>query len=285
MEETSLLGPALALYEREMKKWLRQRVQIVFIVIIPLVWMGLFGKSLNLSTLLNIPEIPGAEQLRQQVQMLIEEYVVKRYFGGYDYFSFFVVGILNTFILFTTLWSGMSLVFDRRLGYLNRFLVAPIPRASIVVGKILSSLTRSLIQVTALFIIAVALGLSLKPGISILDIATLYGVIALLSLAFSSIFTSVAVRLTSHDLVVSIANLVAMPLMFTSNAIFPLEQMPQYLQIIARGNPITHANIISRHALLGIGDAGSVVFSAVYLTVFAAASIAILAFVSRMLEE
>lgn len=279
-----MISALLPLYEREMRKWLRQRVQLVFVVIIPLMWMGLFGKSLNFSALLRIPNIPGAEQLRAQIQALIEEYVIKRYFGGYDYFSFFVVGMLGVFILFTTMWSGMSLVFDRRLGYLNRFLVTPIPRSSIVMSKILSSLTRSLIQATALLIIALALGLSLKPGVGVIDIAVLYGVISMLALSFSAIFTAIAVRITSHDLVISIANLVNLPLMFTSNAIFPLEQMPEYLQVIARANPITHVNVINRYYLLGIGDPGSVFVSAIYMVIFMVASIAMAIIASRKIE-
>ncbi|HWQ18015.1 MAG TPA: ABC transporter permease [Sulfolobales archaeon] len=278
------MGALYTLYEREMRKWFRQKVQLVFVVLMPLMWMGLFGKSLNFSALLRIPDIPGAEQLRNQIQLLIEEYVIKRYFGGYDYFSFFVIGMLSVFILFTTMWSGMSLVFDRRLGYLNRFLVAPIPRSSIVMSKILSSVTRSLIQVTALLIIALALGLSLKTGVGVIDIAILYGVITLLAVSFSSIFTAIAVRITSHDLVISIANLVNLPLMFTSNAMFPVEQMPQYLQIIARANPITHANVITRYYLLGVGDPGSVVISTIYMVLFAAASIAIAIIASRKIE-
>ncbi len=278
------MGQTLALYEREMVKWLRQRVQLVFVVVVPLMWMGLFGKSLNFSALFRIPDIPGAGQLRSQLQALIEEYIVKRYFGGYDYFSFFVVGMLSVFILFTTMWSGMSIVFDRRLGYLNRFLVAPIPRFSIVLSKILASVTRSLIQATALLIIALGLGLNLKSGVGALDVAILYAVIALLSVSFSSIFTAVAVRITSHDLVISIANLVNMPLMFTSNALFPIEQMPQYLQIVARANPITHANTITRYYLLGIGDPGSVAASALYMVLFAVSSIAIAAIASKKVE-
>lgn len=278
------MGRTLALYEREMVKWLRQRVQLVFVIVVPLMWMGLFGKSLNFSALFRIPDIPGAGQLRSQLQALIEEYIVKRYFGGYDYFSFFVVGMLSVFILFTTMWSGMSIVFDRRLGYLNRFLVAPIPRFSIVLSKILASVTRSLIQVTALLIIALGLGLNLKSGVGALDVAILYAVIALLSVSFSSIFTAVAVRITSHDLVISIANLVNMPLMFTSNALFPIEQMPQYLQIVARANPITHANTITRYYLLGIGDPGSVATSALYMVLFAVSSIAIAAIASKKVE-
>ncbi|MEM4971272.1 MAG: ABC transporter permease, partial [Sulfolobales archaeon] len=256
----------------------------VFIVVIPLMWMGLFGKSLNFSVLFRIPDIPGAEQLRSQLQRIIEEYIVKRYFGGYDYFSFFVVGMLSVFILFTTMWSGMSIVFDRRLGYLNRFLVAPIPRFSIVLSKILSSVTRALIQATALLLIALGLGLTLKSGISFFDILILYVVIATLALSFSSIFTAVAVRITSHDLVISIANLVNLPLMFTSNSLFPIDQMPQYLQIIAKANPITHANNITRFYLLGIGDLGTVAISAIYLAVFMVASITIAIIASRKIE-
>jgi|GEM_PF-1134098 len=163
------------------------------------------------------------------------------------------VDLVKNIIRFTTMWSGMSIVFDRRLGYLNRFLVTPIPRFSIVLSKILSSVTRALIQATALLIIALGLGLTLKSGVSALDIAILYAVIASLALSFSSIFTAVAIRITSHDLVISIANLVNLPLMFTSNAMFPIDQMPQYLQIVAKANPITHANIITRYYLLGIG--------------------------------
>jgi ABC-2 type transport system permease protein len=284
VEEEKMIKETAALYEREMIKWFRQKVQLVFIVVVPLMWMGLFGKSLNFSVLLRIPEIPGAEHLRNQLQSLIEEYIVKRYFGGYDYFSFFVVGMLSIFILFTTMWSGMSFVFDRRLGYLNRFLVAPIPRFSIVLSKILSSITRALMQATALLVIALGLGLTLKSDVNFFDILILYAVIAILALSFSSIFTAVAVRITSHDLVISIANLVNLPLMFTSNSIFPIDQMPQYLQIIARANPITHANNITRFYLLGIGDLGTVAISAIYLATFMVTSIIIAIIASRKIE-
>jgi ABC-2 type transport system permease protein len=284
VEEEKMIRETAALYEREMIKWFRQKVQLVFIVVVPLMWMGLFGKSLNFSVLLRIPEIPGAEHLRNQLQSLIEEYIVKRYFGGYDYFSFFVVGMLSIFILFTTMWSGMSFVFDRRLGYLNRFLVAPIPRFSIVLSKILSSITRALMQATALLVIALGLGLTLKSDVNFFDILMLYAVIAILALSFSSIFTAVAVRITSHDLVISIANLVNLPLMFTSNSIFPIDQMPQYLQIIARANPITHANNITRFYLLGIGDLGTVAISAIYLATFMVISTIIAIIASRKIE-
>jgi ABC-2 type transport system permease protein len=72
--------------------------------------------------------------------------------------------------------------------------------------------------------------------------------------------------------------------MFTSNSIFPIDQMPQYLQIIARANPITHANNITRFYLLGIGDPGTVAISAIYLATFMVTSIIIAIIASRKIE-
>ncbi len=279
-----MIGSAtLAIYEREMRKWLRQWWQIVFIIITPLMWMGLFGKSFNFSRFFNIPQdFP----LRDIVNQAIEELIIKRFFGGYDYFSFFVVGMMSVFILFTNMWSGMSLVFDRRLGYLTRFLVAPISRTSILVAKILASITRSLLQVTALFIIALALGLKVKPNISIADIALFYITLTILAFSLGALFTGVAVKITSHDLVISIANLVNLPLMFASNAIFPIEQMPDYIQAIARVNPLTYANIITRYAILGIGTPEDLVVSFLYLLAFMAVSISVgIVIASKKFEE
>jgi ABC-2 type transport system permease protein len=279
-----MLGSAtLAIYEREMRKWFRQWWQLVFVIITPLMWMGLFGKSFNFSRFFNIPhDFP----LREQINKAIEELIIERFFGGYDYFSFFIVGMMSVFILFTNMWSGMSLVFDRRLGYLTRFLVAPISRSSILMAKILASITRSLIQVTALFIIALALGLKIKENITIIDLALFYITLTILAFSLGSLFTGIAVRITSHDLVISIANLVNLPLMFASNAIFPIEQMPDYIQAIAKVNPLTYANIITRYAILGIGSPSDIAFAFIYLLAFMAVSIAIgIGIASRKFEE
>lgn len=268
---SALVSGTYGLFVREMTKWLRQRFQIVLAFTVPLVWLFLFGKSFDLTSFLRLPlDIPPA--LREQVAAMMEE-VILRVFGSLSYFDFFAVGMLSAFALFTSMWSGMSLVWDRRLGYLERLLVAPIPRTSIYLSKVSASLAKGLLQFTAMLLIVFALGFHPKPGISALDLAALYLVMTALILALSAIFTAVAVRVTSHDVVISIANLVNLPLLFTSNAIFPLSQMPSWMQTIAALNPLTHSITIARFLLLGLGGAGALLPSSVYLALFTLAAI------------
>lgn len=267
------LSGTFGLFEREMRRWLRQRIQVVFAFIIPVFWLALFGKSFNLGALVKLPpEVPV--EVREEVQAILEKSLVKL-FGSLDYFSFFAVGMLSVFALFTSMWSGMSLVFDRRLGYLERFLAAPIPRASIYYAKVSASLAKGILQFTAMLVITFLLGLKPKPGLSLLDIFGVYLVVGALILSLSAIFTAIAVRITSHDLVISVANLLNLPLMFTSNAIFPVEQMPWWLRLIASVNPLTHSITLTRFLILGVGGLSTIWLNASYLLGFLIASLAI----------
>jgi len=261
------------LFVREMLKWFRQKVHIVFAFIVPVVWLILFGKSFNLSYLLKAP-VGVPEPIREAVQQAIQQMLL-RVFGTLDYFNFFAIGMLNAFALFTSMWSGMSLVFDRRLGYLERMLAAPVPRASIYLAKVLASVAKGLLQFTVMLILAFILGLSLKPGISPLDILAVYIVMVSLMLALSAIFTATAVKITSHDVVISISNLVNLPLIFTSNAIFPIEQMPDWLKSVATVNPLTHSISLTRYLLLGIGKASAMAVHGAYLLAFTVGCVAL----------
>ena len=268
-----LIVGAYGLFVREMQKWLRQRIQIVFTFVVPIVWLILFGKSFNISYLLNIPsDIPT--EMRNVVQQALQRIIINL-FGTLDYFSFFAVGMLNAFALFTSMWSGMSLVFDRRLGYLDRMLATPIPRVSIYLSKVFSSVSKGILQFTVLLLLTLTMGLITKPGIMILDFIGIYVVMLSLMLALSAIFTAVAVKITSHDVVISISNLVNLPLIFTSNAIFPIEQMPSWMKVIASVNPLTHSTSLARYLLLGIGEASQLTIHISYLAVFTTACIAL----------
>ena len=277
MSSEFLVG-TYGLFVREMKKWFRHRLQIVFAFIVPVVWLVLFGKSFNLSYLVNIPaDLPAG--VREAVQQAIQSMLLK-IFGTLDYFNFFAVGMLNAFALFTSMWSGMSLVFDRRLGYLERMLAAPVPRASIYLAKVISSVAKGLLQFTVMLLLALVLGLTLKQGITPLDILGVYAVMASLMLALSAVFTAAAVKITSHDVVISISNLVNLPLIFTSNAIFPVEQMPAWLKAVASVNPLTHSTSLARFLLLGIGKASLIPMHAAYLVIFTAACVILGAYVA-----
>ena len=268
---SGLLIGTYGLFVREMRKWLRQRIQIVFTFVVPIVWLILFGKSFNITYLLNIPsDIPAG--IRETVQQIIQR-IILSLFGTIDYFSFFSVGMLNAFALFTSMWSGMSLVFDRRLGYLDRMLAAPIPRVSIYLSKVLAAVSKGILQFTILLLLALTMGLAPKPGITLLDFIGVYIVMLSIMFSLSAIFTAMAVRITSHDVVISISNLVNLPLIFTSNIIFPIEQMPSWMKAIAAVNPLTHSTTLARYLLLGIGGVSSIVLHIVYLAIFTIACI------------
>lgn len=238
----------LALTMRELKKWYRRRIAIIFTFITPLFWLALFGKSMNLYNLLQIPSNVPPEFI-QYIQEAIDQIIISA-FGTKDYFTFLATGMFSVFILFSSMFSGMSIIFDRRLGYLSRLLVSPIKRESIFLSRVISNIIRSLMQFTALFLIALALDLKLGPQFSIAHLVALYATLALLALVFSNIFITISLRISEHDTAIAITNLVNLPLMFASNSIFPKNQMPDWLQTIAEINPLTHSNIIVRELVI-----------------------------------
>jgi ABC-2 type transport system permease protein len=169
--------------------------------------------------------------------------------GAPDYFSFMALGMLAVNALFTCMFSGMSIVWDRRFGFLNKLKVAPIPRGVVPLSRILATVIRSVIQVTVVLIIALAFlyvpgltGLSLKAGFGMMDLLGMFLVLFLLSVAFASLFTAIALAVENQETLFGVINLLNLPLMFASAALFPLSLMPEWLQGVAKYNPLTWAS-------------------------------------------
>ncbi len=249
------LNPLYTLTMRELKKWFRRRIAIIFTFITPIFWLGLFGKSINFYNLLQPPS-SAPPQVIQIIQKMIDE-VLLAAFGTLDYFSFLATGMFSVFILFSSMFSGMTFIFDRRLGFLNRLLVSPVRREWIYFSRVLASIIKSLIQLTALLLIAVALGLKIKEGFGVMDLLGIYGTLGLLSLIFGNIFIAISMKIEEHETSIAINNLLNLPLMFASNSIFPSSQMPEWLRFIASINPISHTNKIIRSFILEAGGAVS----------------------------
>ncbi len=240
------MGATLVLLRREIKKWVGRRPVFVMSMITPLIWLALFGKSLNLYSMFNL-EQPGFAEL---IQRIVEQRVLEL-FGTLDYFTYLASGMLVVFALFQSAFGGVGIVFDKRLGYMTRLLVSPIPRASIFIAKIMGTLFRISVLSVVLFAAALALGFQVKQGITLLDLAAAGAVILLLSLGLASIYATMAFYANNHEVLFAAMNLINLPLMFTSSAIFPREQMPSWLQAIATVNPITHAADLVRYHLIG----------------------------------
>jgi len=240
------LDSLLVLTKREIVKWLHRKPVLAVTLATPIFWIALFGKSFDPVNMITSAGGPFSEQLRQLARQMVQ-----RVFGTESYFTYVTTGMLVVFALFQSMFGAVGVVMEKRIGYLVRLLVSPAPRAAIILSKVLGTLTRITALSAVLLLVAYPLGLRLKPGISILDLATAWAVVMIFALGFASLFTGVAFNIDNQEALFALFNLVNLPLMFTSSALFPLRQMPDWLQNLASVNPLTHAADLVRNAMLG----------------------------------
>jgi len=254
-----MIAEAWTLTVREIKKWIREPILIFMMIIQPVMWLGLFGQSFNLTGLISIPpglldQIPS--DLRAQLPGILNQMISSTFGGTTDYFTYIAAGMLSVIILFTSMFSGMSIVWDRRFGFLNKLLVAPIARSSIVMAKVTSSVIRGILQAALVFSIAFAFGLKVGDAFSILDLIGVFTGLFLLSLGLSLLFIALTIRIKSWEAHMAVVNLLNLPLIFASSALFPINQMPSWLQVIAKVNPISYSSDLVRTLILHNNSTG-----------------------------
>jgi ABC-2 type transport system permease protein len=266
---TSPLHGLWATTNRELKKWYKTPIILILSLVQPVIWLGLFGKAMNFGAIFTGSSfnIPGLN-IPKNVLDTLSSQIMQNTFGTSDYFSFLAVGMLSFISLFMAMQSGMSVVWDRRLGFLNKELSTPLARGAIPIGKVFSSILRGLVQAASVLIIAVLLGLDVGH-VTVLGILGTFAGIFLMVMGFSSLFVMLAVRSTNQDTQMMIVNLLNLPLLFASNAMFPAKFMPSWLQPVVQANPVSYATDISRQLLLGSSGMASLGFDFLYLGVFA----------------
>jgi len=230
-----------ALTNRDLVKWYKNPIQLFISLIQPVVWLGLFGKALNFGSFISSqPGITPAEVTLINLKT----------FGTTSYFSFLAGGMLAFIILFTAAFAGMSVVWDRRFGFMNKALSTPVGRGAIVTGKVLQSVIRSLIQAAIVLGIAVALGMD-TTNFSVLTVAGSFVILFLMAFGLSSLFVMLALRSSDWQTQMAMINLLNLPLLFASNAMLPVSIMPDWLQSVVKFNPVSYANDAVRQMLLG----------------------------------
>ncbi len=235
-----------ALTNRDLRKWYTNPVQLITSLIQPVVWLALFGKAVNFGEFI---AKAGGTQAEQNAILL-------NLFGTTSYFSFLACGMIAFVVLFTSAFSGMSVVFDRRFGFLNKALSTPVARGAIVMGKVLQSVGRSLIQSAIVLVIAIILGMD-TGHFTVVGIAGTFVIIFLMATGLSALFTMLALRSSDWQTQVAIINLINLPLLFASNAIFPVTIMPTWLQDVVKVNPVSYANDAVRQLLIGATGSNS----------------------------
>lgn len=189
--------------------------------------------------------------------------------GQGDYLQFLVPGIIMQTILFTSIFWGAIIIFDRRFGFLSELLVAPVSRFRILLGSALGGATISLIQAILVFLIAIALGFRAE-NLFVIPLAV--GIMTLMSLALTSFGAAMASSVEDFQGFQAINSFVMFPLFFLSNALYPLTNAPDVLRIVASLNPLSYAVDGLRYVLLGESHFSIVLDMAVLLVTLVVAT-------------
>lgn len=197
-----------------------------------------------------------SELLTRAVQPALWMLVFGQVFGrmrglGPEYQDFIAPGILAQSVLFISIFHGITIIWERDLGILHKFLVSPTPRPALVLGKALSAGLRSTSQAVMIYILSLLVGvhLSWNP----LHLLGVLLVVILGAAIFSTFSLIIACLVKTRERFMGIGQLMTMPLFFASNAIYPIDIMPTWLKVIAHVNPLTYEVDALRGLMLAQG--------------------------------
>lgn len=238
----SELRKIYGLWYREILRYWREKSRIISSFMLPVLWLLVFGSGMR-----------GVELA-----------------GTQNYQTYLFPGIVAMTLLFTSVWSGISIIWDREFGFFKEIMVAPVSRTSIVIGKALGSGTSALIQGFILLPLSFLVGVHLSPMSFLILIPTMI----LISIGLVCIGLFIASMITSMEGFNFIMSLVIMPMFFTSGALFPLTSAPDWLRGFSYVNPLTYGVDILRWGTFG--EASSLLpiyIEFIILALFAAAMI------------
>ena len=210
------------LWLRELKKYTRSRAQIFASLGQPLLYLLVLGFGLG-------PVFQKA--------------------GNGSYLQFMAPGVIGMTILFTSVFSGIALLFDRQFGFLKETLVAPVPRLQIMIGRTLGGATVSLLQ--GLLIFTVCLIAGFRP-VSVASIPLALVFMALIAVAFAAFGMAIGSGLQDMQGFPLVMNFLVLPMFFLSGALYPLTNLPAPLALITRVDPLTYGVDGLRNTLSGI---------------------------------
>jgi len=232
------------LWLREVKKYSRSRAQIVASLGQPLLYLLVLGFGLG---------------------------PVFQKSGNGSYLQFVAPGVIGMTVLFTSVFSGIALLFDRQFGFLKETLVAPVPRIRIMIGRTLGGATVAMLQGTLIFVVCLIAGF--RP-VSLTTIPLGFLFMALIAIVFAALGTAIGSGLQDMQGFQLIMNFLVLPIFFLSGALFPLTNIPKALAFIMRLDPLSYGVDGLRGALSGLTQFGF----ATNLITLAAIAVALLVF-------
>src|SRR5271157_4389581 len=269
-----------ALTNRDLKKWYQNPIVLFIGIIQPILWLALLGKAMNIGAMFTASSLPALPTLNPPLTLaqlgVLGKYfsgmqgnIMQSSFGTSNYFSFMAMSMVAFVTVFTTAFVGMSVVWDRRLGFMNKVLSTPVSRSVIITSKVISASIRSVFQAGIVTVIAFILGLQLGANFTAFSILGVFAMVFLIGFGLSSLFTAITLRTTRMETPQAIFNLVTLPLMFASSAYFPTKLMPNWLQAIASVNPISYTIDAVRRLMIFSDGYGPLPLDFAYVGIFA----------------
>jgi ABC-2 type transport system permease protein len=207
-----VLLPAFTLWWREIVRFYRQKTRVIGVLASPLVFWVVIGSGFGTS-------FRSGEGQAQQ-----------------NYLDYFYPGALIMIVLFTSIFTMMSVIEDRKEGFLLSVMVAPVPRSAIVLGKVLGGTTLSALQGMIFLIFAPFAGVHLDP----LQVLLVAGVVFLVSFALTALGFAIAWPMDSTQAFHGIINLFLIPLWLLSGALFPMARASGWIRVLMYMNPLTY---------------------------------------------
>jgi ABC-2 type transport system permease protein len=223
------------IWYRDVLRFVRDRARIIASLGQPLLFLFVFGGGLS-------PAMSGLGG------------------GQLDFTSFLFPGIIAMAVLFTAIFSAVSIVWDREFGFLREVLVAPVSRTAVALGKVAGGSTVAMFQGVIILLLAPLVGVSLSAG----QILVLLGLMLLTAATMTSLGILVAARIQSMEGFQLIMNFLLMPMFFLSGAFFPLQGVPVWMDWLARIDPMTYGVDPIRQVTLR-GDVPATVLNALRL--------------------
>jgi ABC-2 type transport system permease protein len=215
------------LWLREVKRYTRSRAQIIASMGQPLLYLLVLGFGLG-------PVYQKA--------------------GGGSYLQFMSPGVIGMAVLFSSVFSGIALLWDRQFGFLKETLVAPVPRIEIMIGRTLGAATTAMIQ--GLLVTTVCLIAGFRP-VSLATVPLAFLFLALIAIVFAALGTTIGSSLEDMQAFPIVMNFLVLPIFFLSGALFPLKNLPRALGIVTSVDPLSYGVDGLRVALLGGGYFGA----------------------------
>ncbi|AEH24034.1 ABC transporter permease [Pyrococcus yayanosii] len=212
---------------RELKRFLHSRARVVGSLLNPLIWLIFFGKGWA-----GAFKFPGANML----------------FGGVDYMTFMVPGIVAMTVFNMGFMQGITLIWDRQFGFLKELLVAPASRVEAIIGRSVGGALMAIIQGT----IILALSFLIVDGLKLSGVFPTLALAFLVGVAVSGLGMAIGMRMTTMEGFQIIITMLMLPMTFLSGAFYPVSTMPDWMQFLAKLNPLTYAVDGARYYLAGI---------------------------------